>query len=89
MEKKITNLFDFQRFEHNSKLKSVLQDVEGHYTAALDDNDLAFVSAAGEDIPLSAENPDMMQPKAEEDSYPKDTRIGAVILLPMTQHEGQ
>ena len=47
MERKLSSLFDYQHFQQNRKLKSVIQRVEGHYAAALDDDDLALVSAAG------------------------------------------
>lgn len=46
-ERKITNLLDFQHFQLNPKLKSVLQDVESRYAGALDDDALDLVSAAG------------------------------------------
>lgn len=51
MEKKLFNLFDFQRFENNSKLAAIIDDVESRYSDgiySLSDDDLGFVNAAGD-----------------------------------------
>ena len=47
MEKKLKQLFDYQKFARNSRLDAMLMEAEGR-CAALEDEDLGFVSAAGE-----------------------------------------
>lgn len=47
MADRIGRLFDFQRFQQNPKLKSVIQNVESRYAGALDDDNLDLVNAAG------------------------------------------
>lgn len=47
MENKIKNMFEYQRFSGNSKLASLIADTEARFDAALSDDDLEFVSAAG------------------------------------------
>ena len=74
MEKKVSRLFDFQHFAQNSKMNSIIQDVESRYANALTDDDLALVSAAGEDQPGPKEDEDpgalgahlIMIPEAEK-----------------------
>lgn len=51
MEKKIKKLFDYQRFEKNEKLEKLIRDTENRYATELSDDDLSFVSAAGENTP--------------------------------------
>ena len=49
MQQKLLTLFDYQRFNANARLNTLINDVENRYAAsALGDDDLAFVSAAGE-----------------------------------------
>ena len=48
MEKKLPQLFDFQRFEQNEKLGRLIQETEGWYARELSDESLEFVNAAGE-----------------------------------------
>lgn len=48
MEKKLKKLFDYQRFEKNSRLKKLIRETENRQAAELSDEDLASVSAAGE-----------------------------------------
>ena len=55
MEKKIKKLFDYQRFEKNEKLEKLIRDTESRYATELSDDDLSFVSAAGEDTPPAEE----------------------------------
>ncbi|WP_026518693.1 hypothetical protein [Butyrivibrio sp. MC2021] len=61
MEKKISKLFDFQKYEPNEKLAGVIQDVEARYpdtkANALSDDELSFVAAAGN--PSLGDKPDM------------------------------
>ncbi len=44
----ISRIFDFQRFAQNDRLAKIISDVECHYGAALSDDDLTCVNAAGE-----------------------------------------
>lgn len=60
MEHTLKKLFDFQKFEGNSRLAAMLADTESRY-AGLSDDDLEMVSAAGEHNPLNpfkGEEPD-------------------------------
>ena len=47
MEKKLTAMFDYQRFENNSRLAKMIAATESRYVRALDDDELTMVSAAG------------------------------------------
>ena len=48
MEKKVRQLFDFQKFQGDQELQSVIGSVHARYTAQLlDEDDLDFVAAAG------------------------------------------
>ena len=46
---------DYQRFSPNSRLSELIEDVQRRYTA-LSDEDLLYVSAAGEPYRLDDEN---------------------------------
>ncbi len=52
MEKKLTQLFGYQKFEQNEHLANLIKDTESRYSASqseeLSDELLAEVSAAGE-----------------------------------------
>ncbi len=49
MENKLNILFDFQRFEENSRLAQIIAETDKLYgNIPIDDEDLSFVSAAGE-----------------------------------------
>ncbi len=48
MENKLKQLFDFQRFQKNEHLAHVIAETENCYNSELCDEDLSFVSAAGE-----------------------------------------
>lgn len=48
MEKKLKLLFDFQLFQDNQRLASVIRKTEKEYLNELSDADLALVNAAGE-----------------------------------------
>ena len=48
MENKLKKLFDYQKFEGNAKLASLIADSDARFAQALSDEDLAFVNAAGE-----------------------------------------
>ena len=47
-QKKLTALFDYQRFERNARLQTLIADTENRCLHALSDDDLEWVSAAGE-----------------------------------------
>lgn len=46
--KKLTALFDYQRFEGSKRLQALIEDTESRCLHALSDDDLEWVSAAGE-----------------------------------------
>lgn len=48
MAGKLTGLFDFQRFQGNGRLQALIEETEGRYLNDLSDEDLEWVSAAGE-----------------------------------------
>ena len=48
MERKLSQLFDRQRFQQNARLAGIIDDVESRYTRVVDDDDLELVSAAGQ-----------------------------------------
>lgn len=47
MEKKLNALFDYHRFDANSRLGRLISETESRYAGALNDNELEMVSAAG------------------------------------------
>lgn len=47
-KQKLKMLFDFQRFENNENLSKLINQSERLYNAELNDDELAFVNAAGE-----------------------------------------
>ena len=47
-EKTLEKLFDFQRFQNNPRLASLIAETESRYEEALSDEILEVVSAAGE-----------------------------------------
>ena len=49
---KLTALFDYQRFERNKRLQALIEDTENRCMNALSDDDLEWVSAAGEETDL-------------------------------------
>ena len=58
MDEKLQKLFDFQCFQQNSRLAAILDDVAKRDANVLTDDDLAFVSAAGEANRLAEEDDD-------------------------------
>ena len=46
--KKLTALFDYQRFERNKKLQALIEDTENRCMNALSDDEQERVNAAGE-----------------------------------------
>ena len=59
LEKKISMLFDFQKFEKNADLQEVIDAVHRRYTARkLTDDEAEYVAAAGmPDTGLKRQNP--------------------------------
>lgn len=57
MENKLKSMFEFQRFNQNSRLAKMIEDTEAKYGTALSDEDLDFVAAAGE-FDIDEENSD-------------------------------
>lgn len=47
-ENKLKRLFEYQRFENNTRLAELIGETEGRYAAELDDDELYMVSAAGD-----------------------------------------
>ena len=50
MEKKLSRLFDYQKYEPNDKLASIIKDVESRYSddiQVLSDDELGMLNAAG------------------------------------------
>ena len=52
MTKKLTALFDYQRFENNKRLQALSDETEARCLHNLSDDDLEWVSAAGEETDL-------------------------------------
>lgn len=48
MEKKLRQLFDFQKFSENLRLAEMIEETEKCYGKTLSDDDLEQVNAAGE-----------------------------------------
>ena len=48
MEQKLKKLFDYQKFQRNSRLEAMLAEAEGR-CAEVDEDALELVSAAGDD----------------------------------------
>lgn len=59
MTKKISALFDYQKFSPSEKLSKIIASTEARYGAALSDDDLVMVNAAGDfDSPRLPEDPE-------------------------------
>lgn len=50
METKLKRLFDYQKFENNSRLAALIADTEARYGDELSEDSLDFVNAAGAPI---------------------------------------
>ena len=48
MEKRLKQLFDYQRFRRNPRLEALLREAEARYGSGIADDDLELVSAAGD-----------------------------------------
>lgn len=51
MERKLKNLFDFQKFEKNKHLESLIRQSEDEGIRRLSDDELSQVNAAGDNYP--------------------------------------
>lgn len=49
LEGALTRLFDYQRFEGNKRLQALIDETEARCLHKLSDDDLEWVSAAGEE----------------------------------------
>ncbi len=52
METKLQRLFDYQKFEGNSRLAALIADTESRCMQELSDDDLEMVNAAGDGAPI-------------------------------------
>ena len=72
--KKLSQAFDFQKFQHNPKLDAITRDVENRYDkAALSDDDLEHVSAAG-DVTVPTMNPEVLLGRHDVPADQKENR---------------
>lgn len=51
MKTMLKKLFDYQKFQNNSRLAAMIADAESRYDSTLSDDELSLVSAAGEAVP--------------------------------------
>ena len=70
--KKLSQAFDFQKFQQNPKLAGIVRETEGRYAkAALSDDDLGLVSAAGETtVPMM--NPEVLLGRHARPDNPRE-----------------
>lgn len=66
MEEKIAILFDFQRFQKNSRIEKMLQELEGRYGEELTEENLSLVSAAGDGWQRERYKCELMEERHEE-----------------------
>ncbi len=72
--KKLSLAFDFQKFQQNPKLAGIVRETEGRYAkAALSDDDLELVSAAGETT-VPTMNPEVLLGKHARPDNPEENR---------------
>lgn len=69
MEKKLTSLFDYQKFEGNEDLADMIRETESRMKALTDD-ELILVSAAG--FPSPKIDPDRVKPLIPDIKYRED-----------------
>lgn len=55
MERKLSQLFDRQKFQQNARLNSIISDVESRHAGVLSDDDLNLINAAG--VPAESREP--------------------------------
>lgn len=58
MERKLKSLFEYQRFEKNEDLEAIIKETENRYNFELSDEDLFYVSAAGNPFEQNAKKDD-------------------------------
>ena len=72
--KKLSQAFDFQKFQQNPKLAGIVRETEGRYAeTALSDDDLELVSAAGETT-VPTMNPEVLLGMHARPDNPEDNR---------------
>ena len=70
--KKLSQAFDFQKFQQNPKLAGIVRETEGRYAeAALSDDDLGLVSAAGETT-VPTMNPEVLLGRHARPDNPRE-----------------
>lgn len=79
MEKKLRQLFDYQKFQKNPRLEAMLSEAEGRYDSGLSDDDLELVSAAGDGFLVNDVYP---SEQLEANSAASDQTTIPVINLP-------
>ena len=71
---KLLQAFDFQKFQQNPKLAGIVRETAGRYAkAALSDDDLELVSAAGETT-VPTMNPEVLLGKHARPDNPEENR---------------
>ena len=68
MERKLKQLFDYQKFQRNVQLGAMIAEVESRYENGISDENLAFVSAAGEISVRKEEVPGFFSVTSREDT---------------------
>lgn len=48
MENKLKSLFEYQKFENNSRLAKLIRETESRYGTELSEDELSMISAAGD-----------------------------------------
>lgn len=72
--KKLSQAFDFQKFQQNPKLAGIVRETEGRYAkTTLSDDDLELVSAAGETT-VPTMNPEVLLGKHARHDNPEENR---------------
>ena len=58
MERKLAQIFEYQKFQKNSRLADLIAETERRYSGAVSDEDLEWVNAAGDSsaVHILAEN---------------------------------
>ena len=72
--KKLSQAFDFQKFQRNPKMAGIVRETEGRYAkTTLSDDDLELVSAAGEPT-VPTMNPEVLLGKHARPDNPEENR---------------
>lgn len=59
MDNKMKALFEYQKFERNTKLEALIKEMENRYEKKLSDEELLTVCAAGDTDLLQSEKPNL------------------------------